>query len=79
MSALNQTTADIKSETNVSRNEMRRGYWSNVWDRISRDPTTIICAIIIAIILLAAIFAPLVAPYDPVSYTHLTLPTKRIV
>ena len=65
MSALNQTIADTASEGATAANEMRRGYWSTVWDRLRRDPTTIICAIIVTIILMAAIFAPLVAPYDP--------------
>ena len=65
MSALNQTIADTASEGATAANEMRRGYWSTVWDRLRRDPTTIICAIIVTIILMAAIFAPLIAPYDP--------------
>jgi peptide/nickel transport system permease protein len=43
----------------------RRGYWSTVWDRLRRDPVTIGCATIILVILLAAIFAPLIAPHDP--------------
>lgn len=43
----------------------RRGYWSTVWERLRRDPITIGCATIILMILLAAIFAPLIAPHDP--------------
>jgi peptide/nickel transport system permease protein len=43
----------------------RRGYWSTVWERLRRDPITIGCATIILLILLAAIFAPLIAPHDP--------------
>ena len=40
MSALNQTIADTASEGATAANEMRRGYWSTVWDRLRRDPTT---------------------------------------
>ena len=43
----------------------RRGYWSMVLTRLSRDPITIICGVIILAIVLAAIFAPYVAPHDP--------------
>jgi peptide/nickel transport system permease protein len=44
---------------------VQRGYWSNVFQRLRRDPITIVCATIVAIIVLAAIFAPWVAPHDP--------------
>ena len=43
----------------------RRGYWTTVWQRVRRDPVTIVCASIIIVIMLAAIFAPFIAPYDP--------------
>ncbi|MEM9681997.1 MAG: hypothetical protein AAF942_01915, partial [Pseudomonadota bacterium] len=43
----------------------QRGYWSNVFARLRRDPITIVCACIVLTIVLAAIFAPLVAPSDP--------------
>jgi peptide/nickel transport system permease protein len=44
---------------------VQRGYWSNVFQRLRRDPVTIVCAAIVAMIVLAAIFAPWVAPHDP--------------
>ncbi len=40
-------------------------FLGGVLRRLSRDPVTIICAVILAIIVLAAIFAPLIAPADP--------------
>lgn len=43
----------------------RRGYWSMVFTRLRRDPITIVCGLIILVIVLAAIFAPWVAPHDP--------------
>jgi peptide/nickel transport system permease protein len=43
----------------------RRSYWSTVFSRLIRDPITVVCATIVLLILLAAIFAPLVAPADP--------------
>ncbi len=44
---------------------VRRGYWSMVVGRLSRDPLTIVCGGIVLLIALAAIFAPWVAPHDP--------------
>ncbi len=42
-----------------------RGYWATVLVRLRRDKMTMICGGILLLILLSAIFAPLVAPADP--------------
>jgi peptide/nickel transport system permease protein len=42
-----------------------RGYWASVLQRLSRDPVALAGGCVIAIIVLAAIFAPWVAPGDP--------------
>jgi peptide/nickel transport system permease protein len=42
-----------------------RGYWRSVGRRLRRDPVTLTCAAVLALIVLAAIFAPLIAPHDP--------------
>lgn len=41
------------------------GYWTGVWRRLSRDRTSMVCLAVIAAIVLAALFAPLLAPGDP--------------
>ncbi|MGY6703481.1 ABC transporter permease [Roseinatronobacter sp.] len=41
------------------------GYWQNVGARLVRDKTAMAAAAVLLILLLAAIFAPLVAPLDP--------------
>jgi len=41
------------------------GYWGGVWKRLRRDPVTIVCALILLMMLLAILFAPLIAPHDP--------------
>src|ERR1051326_5687863 len=43
----------------------RRGYWVAVRRRLARDPVAVTCACILMLIVLAAIFAPLIAPADP--------------
>jgi len=41
------------------------GYWGGVRTRLSRDPLTVACAVVLLLMLLAIIFAPLLAPHDP--------------
>jgi peptide/nickel transport system permease protein len=43
----------------------RRGYWGGVAKRLSRDPVTLVCASVLLIMLLAIVFASVVAPFDP--------------
>lgn len=42
-----------------------RGYWGNVWNKLRYDPVTLFCMALIILIVLAAIFAPWLAPMDP--------------
>ncbi|MGE0719745.1 MAG: ABC transporter permease, partial [Alphaproteobacteria bacterium] len=41
------------------------GYWQGVFSRLRRDPVTLLCLAVLAIIVGAAVFAPWVAPHDP--------------
>jgi len=42
-----------------------RGYWASVGHRVARDPIAMFALAILVLILLAAIFAPYIAPADP--------------
>ena len=42
-----------------------RGYWQSVFYRLRHDPVTLVFAAVVLLIVLAAIFAPLLAPFDP--------------
>src|SRR5260221_6396293 len=42
-----------------------RGYWQSVFYRLRHDPVTLVFAALALLIVLAAIFAPLLAPFDP--------------
>jgi peptide/nickel transport system permease protein len=42
-----------------------KGYWRKVAQRVGRDPTALICLIILLTIILGAIFAPWISPDDP--------------
>jgi peptide/nickel transport system permease protein len=42
-----------------------RGYWRSVLYRLRHDPVTLFFASIVLLIVLAAVFAPLIAPFDP--------------
>ena len=43
----------------------RPGYWGMVGRRLRRDPATIVFGVVLLAIVLAAVFAPLVSPFDP--------------
>jgi peptide/nickel transport system permease protein len=43
-----------------------RGYWATVGNRLRYDYVSLFFALVIVLIALAAIFAPLIAPFDPV-------------
>ena len=45
--------------------ERTRGYWGTVARRLLRDPVSVVCAVIIILIVLAAIFAPYLGLADP--------------
>jgi len=42
-----------------------RGYWGNVWQRLRYDYATLFFLALIVLIVLSAVFAPLLAPFDP--------------
>ena len=47
------------------RPRQSRSYWKNVWARLRDDKITIAVIVILAAIVLMAVFAPLVTPLDP--------------
>jgi peptide/nickel transport system permease protein len=42
-----------------------RGYWQSVFYRLRHDPVTVVFGAVVLLIILAAVFAPLLAPSDP--------------
>lgn len=42
-----------------------QGYWSSVWRRLLRDRVSVACMVVLALIVLSAVFAPLLTSYDP--------------
>lgn len=57
--------ADASLNTPVIPAVRSAGYWQNVGARLVRDKTAMAAASVLLLLLLAAIFAPLVAPMDP--------------
>jgi len=45
--------------------EAPSGLWSDAWRRLVRNPGAIIGFVLVALFVLTAIFAPLIAPFDP--------------
>jgi peptide/nickel transport system permease protein len=56
--------ADMREEQAAPATKVR-GYWQSVGYRLRHDPMTLVFAAVVLMIVLAAIFAPLVAPFDP--------------
>lgn len=42
-----------------------QGYWSGVLRRLLRDRVSLVCIVVLALIILGAVFAPWLAPHDP--------------
>ena len=45
--------------------ERPSGLWSDAWDRFKRNPAALVGIVLIVIFILAAIFAPQIAPFEP--------------
>jgi peptide/nickel transport system permease protein len=45
--------------------EAPSGLWSEAWRRLIRNPGAIVGFVLVALFVITAIFAPLIAPYDP--------------
>jgi peptide/nickel transport system permease protein len=52
-------------ETKEIQLEAPSGLWSDAWRRLVRNPGAIAGMVIVAVFVLTAVFAPLIAPYDP--------------
>jgi peptide/nickel transport system permease protein len=57
------------------RRPVSRSFWQTAGRRLARDPVAVVCGSILLLILLAAIFAPLISPFDP----YRTSMTRRLL
>lgn len=60
------TAQDIQSLV-VAKVQSSEGYWASVWRRLRRDPVAMAAGAVVLALILMAIFAPLVAPMDPLA------------
>ncbi len=64
MSTASTTSPDI-SGASASGPKKQQGYWAGVGSRVRRDKITLICGGILLVMFLLIVFAPWIAPYDP--------------
>jgi peptide/nickel transport system permease protein len=64
MKAASAFAANI-SDIKVVEEPGRASYWREVGRRLVRDRVAVVCLSVLALIVLAMIFAPLLSPYDP--------------
>jgi peptide/nickel transport system permease protein len=57
--------AVAESIVRIPRVNNARGYWRTVGQRLTRDPLNVVCAVVLILIVLAAIFAPYLGLADP--------------
>ncbi len=55
----------VELEAREVQLEAPSGLWSEAWQRLRRNPGAIVGFVLVGIFVLVAIFAPLLAPYDP--------------
>jgi peptide/nickel transport system permease protein len=55
---------EVFEEQTLPRTRVR-GYWQSVFYRLRHDPVTVVFGALVLLIVLAAVFAPLLAPFDP--------------
>ncbi len=58
-------TAAAKAQTQTAPATASRGFWAGVGRRLVRNKVAMVCLAILVLIVLAAIFAPYIAPHDP--------------
>ena len=65
----------VELESREIQLEAPSGLWREAWQRLIRNPGAIVGSIFVACFIAAALFAPLIAPYDPQDQ-HLNLIAK---
>jgi peptide/nickel transport system permease protein len=59
-------TAEERKSTRVIEEPARRSEWVNAWWRFSANRVAVFGLIVILLLILIAVFAPVLAPYDPI-------------
>ena len=59
------STAVVTSAVALPAAPARRGYWRGVLQQLARNPVAVVSAAVLLLVVLAAVFAPWVAPADP--------------
>jgi peptide/nickel transport system permease protein len=57
-------TPSLLAQAGAPRTRVR-GYWGSVWNRLKYDYVTLFFLVLIILIVLSAVFAPWIAPFDP--------------
>jgi len=56
---------EVNAPVNEAQSQAIRTPWKDFWQRFARNKMALVSGVFVALLILAAVFAPLLAPYDP--------------
>lgn len=57
--------ASLKAEAHGKKKKVAQNYWAVSWNIFRKDKLGMVCLVVVCLLVLIALCAPLLAPYDP--------------
>jgi len=63
----------LRAQTNTQNKPLRHGYWGSVGRQFLKNKSSLVGLVVLTLLVLTAIFAPQIAPYDPIAASSAAL------